>query len=205
VAYKDEPAILGWELANELRCPSCRGTTRLVDTVRVLAAHARALLPHQLLGDGGEGFDEVPALYPGLSNAYPVRGDEGASFSRLLDVAELDLVSYHLYPGKWQLDTEGDVRIWIDSHETLARMAGKIAYLGEFGSEANPSARDQTLAPIFHHWLSHLFVARGGQMGLLWQWVPASRLADTDDGYAVAYDRDPLTAGVLAFWARSVR
>ena len=38
VAYRDEPAILAWEIGNELRCASCRGTTALPDTVRELAA-----------------------------------------------------------------------------------------------------------------------------------------------------------------------
>ena len=36
VAYRNEPTILAWEIANEFRCATCRGTTRLVDTVREL-------------------------------------------------------------------------------------------------------------------------------------------------------------------------
>src|SRR5262249_1158800 len=39
VAYRDEPAIFAWELGNELRCPSCRGTRLLVDTEQELAQH----------------------------------------------------------------------------------------------------------------------------------------------------------------------
>lgn len=68
VAYRDEPAILAIELGNEFRCPSCRGTTRFADTVRALARHAKAEFPRHLIGDGGEGHDDVPSLYPGLSN-----------------------------------------------------------------------------------------------------------------------------------------
>ena len=38
------------------------------------------------MSDGGEGFDDDPNVYPGLSNTYAVRGDEGSSFSKLAAV-----------------------------------------------------------------------------------------------------------------------
>jgi mannan endo-1,4-beta-mannosidase len=200
--YRDEPAIMAIELGNEFRCPSCRGTSRFVDTIRELARHAKAAFPNHLIADGGEGHDEVPSLYPGLSNQYAVRGDEGASFSRMLMVDELDMLSYHMYPALLGINLDGDVASWINGHELLARMAGKVAYLGEFGHNPPAAMRDDFAAPMFNGWLSHLFDARDGALGLLWQWVPEERLEPpNDDGYAIARTH-PRTASVLTWWAR---
>ena len=38
----NEPAILAWEIGNEFRCSSCRGTTRFIDTLRELADFLRS-------------------------------------------------------------------------------------------------------------------------------------------------------------------
>ena len=203
VAYRDEPAILAWELGNEFRCKSCRGTDRFVTTVRELARHARATFPNHLLGDGGDGLDDAPGLYPGLSNVYAVRGDEGASFSKLLTVDELDMVSYHFYPGPLSLDAEKDAQLWMGTHELLARMAGKVGYFGEFGHDPRPAVlEDAVRARTFNQWLSFLFNHRGGSLAMLWQLVPENRLArPLNDGYAVTYGVHPRASAVLAFWA----
>src|SRR5262245_53213647 len=170
--YKDEPAILAWEIANELRCPPCRGTTRTTDTIAALARHLRGAGARQLIADGSEGFDDAPELHPGLSNTYAVRGEDGMSFSRLLLVPELDLVSYHLYPVSWGLSPGPDAALWIDRHTQMARAAGKVAYLGEFGHKT-PS--DRSRAATYDGWLERLFRDRGGSLALLWQLIPASR------------------------------
>ena len=205
VAYKDEPTIMIVELGNEFRCPTCTGSTRFVDTIRELARHAKLAFPKHLIGDGGEGHDDVPSLFPGISNAYPVRGDEGVSFSKLLTVEELDVLSYHMYPELLGIDTDADVAIWMNGHELLARMAGKVAYLGEFGHNPPAAMRDDVAAPLFNGWLSHLFSTRDSSLGLLWQWVPVERLEPpNDDGYAIAHARHPRTSAVLAWWARHV-
>jgi mannan endo-1,4-beta-mannosidase len=197
VAYRDEPAILAVEVGNELRCSSCRGTTRLRDTVRELAAHLRRAFPRHLISDGGEGFDDDPALYPGLSSGYPVQGAEGASFSQLVALPELDLVSYHLHPTSWQLDSDGDARIWIERHQALAAAAGKVAYLGELSGRAAAPV-DTVRAATFDRWLAQL-IAAGGAMALPWQLVVDGR---PDDGFGVQVGAHAPTAEALRRWAR---
>ena len=200
--YRDEPAILAWEIANELRCPPCRGTTRTTDTIAALARHLRAAGARQLIADGSEGFDDAPELHPGLSNSYAVRGEDGMSFSRLLQVPELDLVSYHLYPASWGLSAGPDAALWIDRHTEMARAAGKVAYLGEFGHLARS---DRARAAVYDGWLERLFRDRAGSLALLWQLIPASRRAsDEDDGYGVVPDTDRESAAALYHAARSL-
>jgi len=199
VAYKDEPAILAWEVANELRCPSCRGTTAFVDTVEELATFLKDLAPNQLVSDGGDGFDDDPTAYEGLSNLYAVRGDEGSSYSRLARVEALDMLSYHFYPRNYGLQTARDAEIWIERHHALAAITDKVAYLGECGFIASDAERAQS----YDVWLRNLFGLAGGQLGIFWQLSPAGRL--DNDGFAVYSRRDNATAWILARWGRAVR
>jgi mannan endo-1,4-beta-mannosidase len=199
VAYRNEPAILAWEIGNELRCPSCRGTTRLTDTIRELAGFLRPLAPNQLISDGGDGFDDDPTAYVGLSNFYAVRGDEGASFSKLADIDELDLLSYHFYPRNYGFTTAKETEIWIERHQAIAAVAGKVAYLGECGDLAPDAERAQS----YDGWLRRLFASSGGQLGLFWQLSPAGRL--DNDGFSVYSRRDNATAWILARWGKALQ
>lgn len=199
IAYKDEPSILAWEMGNEFRCPTCRGTTRLTDTVRELADFARAVLPNQLIADGGEGFDDDLGLYLGLSNGYPIRGDEGSSFSKLAMLDQLDMVSYHLYPKSYGLESPRDTEIWIQRHQAIASVYGKVAYLGECGYVASDADR----ANSYDAWLRHLFEENGGPIGLMWQLLPNARLAN--DQFSVHSRKDRATAWILSRWGASLR
>jgi len=199
VPYREEPAILAWEVGNELRCGRCRGTARLVDVVRALAAYLRAEFPHHLIADGGEGFDDDPSIYPGLSNNYPVRGDEGASFSKLAALEELDLLSYHYYPKSYGLQTERDTEVWISRHQGLAMVYGKVAYLGECGAVASDAER----ARSYDRWLSHLFAGGAGPIGLMWQLLPDVR--EPNDQFSVYPRRDRATAWILSRWGAALR
>lgn len=200
VRYRDEPAILAWEIGNELRCRSCLGTDRYVQTVQGLAQHLKARAPFQLVSDGGEGYDDSPGLYRGLSDRRVVSGDEGASFSKLAALPELDLLSYHFYAGAWGLSSN-DATVWIEQHERVARAAGKVAYLGEFGHDLPPDT-DAERSRVYHRWLTRLFDAEAGTMGILWQLVPAVRTGMGERAVAVVFDDDRDSLGVLAFWAR---
>jgi endo-1,4-beta-mannosidase len=199
IAYRDEPAVLAWEIGNEFRCPSCRGTTRLIDTVRELAEFLRTTMPNHLIADGGEGFDDQPGSYLGLSNGYPIRGDEGTSFSKLAAVDALDMLSYHLYPKSYGLESPRDTQIWIQRHQAIAAVFGKVAYLGECGYMAPDAERAQS----YDAWLGHLFEENGAPVGLMWQLLPNARLAN--DQFSVHSRKDRATAWILSRWGSSLR
>ncbi|HVZ74087.1 MAG TPA: hypothetical protein VHJ20_17030 [Polyangia bacterium] len=199
IAYKDEPAILAWEIGNELRCRTCRGTSALPDTIEELATFLKAIAPDQLVSDGGDGFDDDPSLYAGLSNLYAVRGDEGASYSRLARIDALDMLSYHFYPKNYGFQGDRDADVWFERHNAIGDVWGKVAYLGECGFIAPDAERAQS----YDNWLTSLFGRSGGQLGLFWQLSPATRL--DNDGLAVYSRRDNATAWILERWGRAIR
>ena len=197
VRYKDEPAILAWELGNEFRCPSCAGSTRLHDAVAELAAFVKSLAPSQLISDGGEGFDDNPSLWQ-LSNTYPVNGGQGASFSTLPQIPELDLLSYHVYPSNYGL-ADADVQEWFVKHQQLASAGGKVAFPGEYGF----AAADATRAPKYDAWNGWLYQNGAGSLGLLWQVLPEG--VANNDGFGVYYPSDSATLDVLSKWSAAAR
>jgi mannan endo-1,4-beta-mannosidase len=198
VRYRDEPAILAWEIGNEYRCHTCGQGATLHAALAELAAALRALGPSQLIADGGEGMDDQPSLWS-LSNKYPVNGSEGASYSTLGQIPELDMMSYHVYPSAWGLDPATDGPVWLATHQALAAQAGKVGYAGEYGYAAADGPRAQMLDA----WSRQLFSESGGPLGILWQLLPTG--VANNDGFGVYYPADTATVDVLERWAAAVQ
>ena len=198
VLYKDEPAILAWELGNELRNPAPGNASVLIEWMTEMASFIKSVDPNHLVADGGEGFDDDPSLYRGLSNTYPVNGREGCSYHRMVEIPDIDMVSYHLYASSWGLNDSTDVTIWIRRHEEIARAANKVAYFGEYGRRANNQspagcsagpgrAFDPDRARIFTAWLNENALSQGnssyanaaGPLFAVTAWQPACSAART--------------------------
>ena len=43
------------------------------------------------------------------------------------------MLSYHFYPRNYGIVTTRDAQIWIERHQAIATIGGKVAYLGEGG------------------------------------------------------------------------
>ena len=62
IKYKDESAILAWELGNELR-NEAGDSAVLLNWQEEMAAYIKSIDPNHLVADGGEGFDDDCSLH----------------------------------------------------------------------------------------------------------------------------------------------
>jgi mannan endo-1,4-beta-mannosidase len=198
VRYKDEPAILAWELGNELRNPG-GGADALLEWTAEMAAFVKRVDPNHLVADGGEGFDDDASLYPGLGNDSVVRGGAGCSFSRLAAIPDVDLVSSHLYPANWSLNDDSDAEIWIRAHQQIAAAAGKAAYMGEFGKPMKGELSDAARAEVYDRWLRQSLIENNTPGQLVWQLIYDAR--GDDEGFQIHHPADAETCAVLRRYA----
>ncbi len=141
VAYKDEPAIMAWQIINEGR-NSGADPGILRDWYQEIAQYIKSIDSNHLLGTGEEGFDEgTPSEYSSgeYSNTYVLRAQEGTSYVMNTAIPEIDFASAHWYPQDWGFGWEpsNDMfraqRAWLDDHQRIAEDHGKPFILGEYG------------------------------------------------------------------------
>ena len=171
--YKDEPAILAWELANEPRCDARGGGAILLEWVGGMSGWIKQNDPNHLLGVGDEGF----------------WGKHGVDCEAFLNVPDIDFGTFHLYPQAWkQRDPLSFGLRWIEQHLAAGRSAGKPMLLEEYGMTvggrrglSSASERDG----IYRAWLRSVLEQEGaGDLA----WMIASTDDETGEPYP-DYDR----------------
>jgi|GEM_PF-3715134 len=145
VAYKDDPAIMIWEVMNEPRFgpweqdPTAE-TVR--DFLKESAEYIKSIDSNHLVGTGEEGFlNESDIAGTGLQGyAWTAAGGEGSSFRLNSEIDAIDVLTFHGWPFNWAMASEHYIdRIaefmpeWVDEHARIANEVGKPLYLGEFG------------------------------------------------------------------------
>lgn len=164
--YRDEPAILAWELANEPRCetddgkPLADGAPTLLGWVDEMSRFVRGLDANHLIAVGDEGyFQHDRAGGNALFN-----GRYGVSCEALLGIGSVDFGTCHLYAhqmgGKQDPVTFG--KLWIREHIEAAQRADKPMVIEEYGIESTDPRN-----AIFDEWLK-VVEGLGGAGDLLW-------------------------------------
>lgn len=135
IAYRDDPTIMAWQLANEPRAGSSLepGHHAVPEFTRWVAATAgliKELAPRQLVSSGSEGLVGCVS-------------DE-ACFVAAHGIAPIDYLTAHIWPKNWGWLADGDMRgtydraeeltaAYLDQHLALAERLGKPLVLEEFG------------------------------------------------------------------------
>ena len=142
--YRDDPAIMAWQLANEPRpggseAVGRRNLSAFYRWVGETAALIKSIDPNHLVSTGNEGLKgclESPDIVAAL-NAIP----------------EIDYMTIHVWPQNWSWIDPADmagswprcealVRDYVAQHVALAKRAGKPLVIEEFGFPRDNVAYD---------------------------------------------------------------
>jgi hypothetical protein len=164
VAYRDDPTIMGWELANEPHCDNV-STKLLTNWVTEMSGLIKQLDSHHLVGLGDEGFFDAKN---GTGSAY--NGSAGLDFEANLKIPTIDFGTYHLYPDWWKTTPEWGVQ-YIKDHLNAGKTIGKPVVLEEFGWQ-----NDGSKEKVYGMWLDTIYKENGAGW-LFWRLV-----APTENG-----------------------
>ncbi|MBV8550144.1 MAG: cellulase family glycosylhydrolase [Acidobacteriaceae bacterium] len=201
--YKDEPAILAWELANEPRCVRDDGhglpdgTDILIGWVDEMSAYLKSLDANHLVAVGDEGF-----FRKRLAFGRPLyNGSFGVDCERFLKVPAVDFGTCHLYPDL--AAGENPVTFgtrWIREHVEAGQRADKPLVIEEYGWKIeDPSPGDASRDTAFNSWL-HQIVESGSAGALVWMIAsvtPDGRRYPDYDRYTIYAAED--TPSVVAY------
>ncbi|MEZ9577958.1 MULTISPECIES: cellulase family glycosylhydrolase [unclassified Vibrio] len=139
ITYRDEPAIMTWELGNEPRAQSDTSGELLYSWTKEMSDYVRSQAPNQLIALGSEGFFKRPG-----HEDWAYNGNEGVDWERIITLPNINYGTFHLYPEHWgKHNAEQWGTQWIKDHAAAARAANKPAVLEEYGIGKNePQNRD---------------------------------------------------------------
>ncbi len=165
IAYKNDPTIMTWELANEPRCvgsgtypasPSCT-TSTITGWAAGMSAYIKSLDKKHLVSSGSEGF-----LCIAGSTEYERDCASGVDELAISRLPTIDVMSYHMYPdGGWN-KTLAWAKTWITDHSKLAKQIDKASMLGEFG------LKDQVARNVTYKAWTDAVRTSGGNGALFW-------------------------------------
>ncbi|HZV02053.1 MAG TPA: cellulase family glycosylhydrolase, partial [Planctomycetota bacterium] len=189
IAYKDDPTIMSWELANEAECKADPGALQgiLAGWYAEMSAYLKSVDPNHLISTGEEGFDTTTSGYTSLTSYTTYflvfSWFDGTGFTQNVALPDIDWGGIHLYPNTWQwLDPVADGTNWIADHVGIARSHGKPLVLGEYGLQSSPHS-------IYKTWMDAV-ISSNAAGALLWEFIPASRAAQTTEPFNVIYPTD---------------
>lgn len=159
--YRDEPAVMAWELANEPRCDGDRSGATLIGWAEEMSRFVRSLDGNHLIGLGDEGF--FRRARAGRNHAY--NGAHGVDCEAIMGIPTIDFGTCHLYPNYEPKVAPGEFGSrWIREHIEAGGRAGKPMLIEEYGViEKRAEERDR----VFDQWWTAMETSRGCG-GMLW-------------------------------------
>ncbi|KAL4973643.1 mannan endo-1,4-beta-mannosidase C [Aspergillus desertorum] len=197
--YRDSPAIMAWELANEPRCGAdgVRNLPRsddgcspelLTSWIDEMSTYIKSLDRHHLVTWGGEGGFNYD------SDDWAYNGSDGGDFEAELALRNIDFGVFHSYPDWWSKTVEW-TNAWIVDHARAGRRVGKPVVHEEYGW-LSPQGRLDNLGTVSN--ITRLEAVGGWQTislrekmpDLFWQYGFSgySYGRNHDDGFTIYLD-----------------
>ena len=211
-AYRDDPTVFAWELANEPRCKGGNAFDAnsgwdkhtLTSWADEMSTYIKSLDANHLVSVGDEGFLDGGGAH------WAYHANDGVDHAALTGLTTIDFGTFHLYPQDWHTP-EGFGEKWILDHLQLARDLGKPTILEEYGMKV--SRTQGNLGEINGGWperraayrrWNELTLRYGGNAALPWMLAGndenAARYPDYD---ALAFYRDDATGKLIADYAKA--
>lgn len=142
--YKDDPAILAWNLINEPRCykadeptGACEGAMQ--DWFDEMAEFTKQVDPNHMVTVGEEGFFSRASCNRGANPAQWANTQSSQSFSKNHASPHIDFMGFHMWPDNWDMTSLEFADMWINSHIEAAQNLNKPLLLEEFGRNVEVS------------------------------------------------------------------
>ena len=188
-AYKNEPAIILWELANEPRSSDPSGNL-IAGWIQEMATFIKQIDRTHCVGTGEEGHDVQGTPYTTTlfaAQQWMFNGSTGISYIKNIQLDAIDVASVHFYPEDWGF-APGAVSDWIQDHQRLALGQQKPLLIGEVGIR-------RQRAPFFDAVSSTAFSENISGL-IFWQLAYAGQV--NLDGYQFSCPSSDLLCGLLA-------
>lgn len=195
VAYKNDPAILIWELANEPRANTDSTGTVLNPWINEMAQYVKSIDPNHLLSAGVEGWY-------GYKDTWG--SNTGVDFVTSQSSPYIDIATFHLFPDDYNL-TDTQAIQWVTDRAGIAQtILKKPVYIGEFGKKVDRTATDTaTQMRKRDAFLKNIYsTASSAKINGLGLWMIAS-LQDGGawypdyDRYTIYYGKDASTTKII--------
>ncbi|KAM0928143.1 hypothetical protein ACQ4PT_002299 [Festuca glaucescens] len=212
VAYRDDPAIFGWELMNEPRC-NAEPTGALVQSwVEEMSPYLKTIDASHLVTAGLEGFYGDGAHESKALNPWSIY--YGTNFIATHRAPGIDFATIHLYPDVWLWGTTADeqaafFRNWTASHvrdteqhlgmPLLVTEYGKFIWEDQAGGENATTRRDRFLGMVLD--AIYESASEGGPLvgGAFWQLLLDGDDMDAlKDGYQIVLPEDERAASIIS-------
>ncbi|KAK9820156.1 hypothetical protein WJX72_006760 [[Myrmecia] bisecta] len=198
-AYRDDPSIMSWALANEPRCPGDYAASTLEAWIAPTAEFLKSIDPNHLITLGSEGFlgSSSPDLI--IDNPYDTLA-YGCDFLRHHMCEHIDFATIHLWPDNWLPNADEDQKLrfarrWINSHVDACATLGKPLVIAEFGKKNDDGLRAAFYEKVYGVVLQHAKSGRYVVGSCCWM-IAAASYPDYD-GFTV-YLTPPSAADAAA-------
>ncbi|KAJ7944251.1 Mannan endo-1,4-beta-mannosidase-like protein [Quillaja saponaria] len=205
IHYKDDSAIMAWELMNEPRCTSDPSGRTIQAWITEMASYVKSVDRNHLLEAGLEGFyGQSTPQRKGLNPAINI----GADFVANNRIPGIDFATAHCYPDQWFSSSNDQAQLsflnnWLNAHILDAQYTlRKPILFTEFGKSSKDPGfssyqRDLLFSTVYYKIYSS--AKRGGPAAgaLFWQLLTEG-MNSFGDGYEIVLSQGSSTANVIA-------